>query len=112
MKTHRLVFREVDRDKFQALCDGSKPIETRAATEKYRGIKAGDKLVVVCGVDTVEKTVKEVRHFESIDTMLGNVPMQAVCPGAGSIEDVYKMYYSFPGYKDKIAQHGLMAFWL
>jgi ASC-1-like (ASCH) protein len=108
----RLACRQSDRHIFDAIKDGSKSVESRAATARFRNIKPGDILVVSCGKDRVEKTVKRVEHFKSIDQLLEQVPITAINPQAKSVDDVYRMYYSFPGYKEKIEQHGLIALWL
>lgn len=112
MKIHRLVFREVDRNGFQHIRDGIKTVETRAATIKYRDIKAGDVLVICCGADRIEKPVIKVEHYNSIEDLMAHVPMKLVSPTAKIMQDVYDMYYSFPGYKDKIEQFGLVALYL
>jgi ASC-1-like (ASCH) protein len=111
MKSHRLVFRKGD-SSFEAIRDGRKTVETRAASVRYAGIQKGDTLVMCCGRDKFEKTVKHVRHFGSIDDLLAEVPMVLVNPDAESKQDIYKMYQSYPGYEQKIAQHGLMAVYL
>ncbi len=41
-------FRTINKDIFEAIKSGKKKVETRAATEKYRNIKAGDTVKLVC----------------------------------------------------------------
>jgi len=41
-KIIQLRFRQVNKDIFEAIKSGEKKIETRAATEKFRGVSAGD----------------------------------------------------------------------
>jgi ASC-1-like (ASCH) protein len=110
MKIHRVVFREVDRDKYNEVVKGLKIIETRAATIKFRDIAAGDKLKFVCGKDAFEKSIASVKYYSSIDEMLAELPYKKILPSAKNQEDVYKIYWSFPGYKAKIEENGIMAF--
>jgi ASC-1-like (ASCH) protein len=110
MKKWMLRFRGVDRSTFEALLSGSKPIETRAATVRYQKIQPGDVLVVVCGKDKAEKTVKQVQHFSSIEELFKAIPVEKVIPWVKTLEEAKQMYYSFPGYEQKIKQFGLLAF--
>lgn len=49
MNNYMLRFRAINRDTFQAIRVGTKKVETRAATIKYRDIKVGDVITFVCG---------------------------------------------------------------
>lgn len=110
MKTHRVVFRAVDRDKFDEVRNGAKIIETRAATPKYQAIQTGDELLFACGEDTFAKRIIEVRHYDSLDTMFDALPLSKILPSVASREAAYEVYHSFPGYKEKLAEHGMLAF--
>jgi ASC-1-like (ASCH) protein len=110
MKTHRVVFREVDRDKYNEVAAGLKTIETRAATVKFKDIAKGDKLKFVCGQDSFEKLVASAKHYSSIDEMLAELPYKKILPSAKNRADVYKIYWSFPSYQKKIENYGIMAF--
>lgn len=109
MKTHTLVFRQVDRDNFTAIKDGLKTVETRAATTRHRTIQAGDSLVIKCGDDRITKHIAVVRHFAGIEDLLRAIPVHNVMPYAKTQADVEREYYSYPGYKEKIEQHGIIA---
>lgn len=102
-----IIFREVDRDKFEALVNGSKSIETRAATPKYRNVKVGDVLAFRCGKDQVSKTVKSVRLYKGVKDI--DYTYDLILPGAKTTDDLLQMYKSFPGYSHKIEQFGLVA---
>lgn len=104
-----LRFREIDRDKFLAIKDGRKSIETRAATVKYAGLKVGDRLVAMCGKDKIEKEIIEARHFDSLEEMFAVYDINRILPGVTTLQDAQKIYYSFPNYKEKISEHGIMA---
>lgn len=104
-----LRFREIDRDKFEAVRNGLKTIETRAATEKYRNIRDGDVMLATCGSDKTEKIIKEVRHFNSIKEMFEIYGIERILPGVNTLTEAEIVYDSFPGYKQKIKEYGIIA---
>lgn len=106
---HVLRFREVDRDKFEALRNGEKPIETRAATPKYQNIHKNDSLVVVCGQDKFEKTVKEAAIYPSLGSLFKNHDFREILPDSDSEAEAIAIIESFPGYKEKIRKNGIIA---
>jgi ASC-1-like (ASCH) protein len=110
MKKYALRFRSVDKPTFDAIQLGTKSIETRAATTKYYDIKPGDVLVFSCRGENFEKKVKDVQHFDSIEVMLKTIDLKKIMPEATSLKEAENIYYSFPGYKEKIAESGLLAF--
>lgn len=105
---HRLVFRAGDKS-FDAIVDGRKTVETRAATPKYRKVAVGDELVVRCGEDTITKVVKRVEIYLGVDELVAAVGLNNVMPLVENVEQAKQEWYSYPGYRDKIAQHGLVA---
>ena len=110
MKNYRLVFREVDHDKFNEIVSGQKTIETRAATIKYKSVQAGDTLTFVCGKDIIIKHVIKVEHFNSLDEMFNKLPLASILPSAQDKNDAENIYFGFPGYKEKIEAEGILAF--
>lgn len=109
MKTWHLRFRSTDKKVFEALCSGLKSVETRAATPRYQKMAVGDAVKITCGPETIEKTIASVRVYPSIEALFNEVPLSDVMPFAASIEEAQKEYYGYTGYKEKIAQYGLMA---
>lgn len=105
-----LKFRAINREIFEAVKTGKKKVETRAATDKYRAIKAGDTVVLVCGKNKFEKEVKKVKIFKTITSLLKVYKPQQINPGIKTLKETREMYYSFPGYKEKIKKYGLAAF--
>lgn len=97
---------------FDEIVNGKKTIETRAATTRYKPIKAGDNLTFVCGSDEITKSVIKVEHFNTLDAMFAALPLSKILPSAISIEDAKNTYFSFPGYKEKIETEGIFAFHL
>ena len=110
MKKFVLRFRAQDRAIFNALKSGQKRVETRAATERFRRVKVGDKLIFICGQDRFEKEVRAVSHFPSIEAMLHEVGFRQIAPWLNSAEELVSLYQSFPGYPEKIAKFGILAF--
>lgn len=107
---HTLRFAADDKKTFDAVRKGAKSIETRAATDRYRKIKTGDILVLVCAGKRLEKKVLRVRHFKTIEGLFRAIPIKKIDPFASSIQDARKTYHGYPGYRDKIRKFGIMAF--
>lgn len=105
-----LRFRAADRYIFKAIKSGKKKIETRAGSPKYFNIKAGDTLVFVCGKDKFERKIKKVTKFKSIETLHKIYKPIEINPKTRTVQESEKIYYSFPGYKEKIKKYGLIAF--
>ncbi len=112
MKKHILRIRKIDKTVFDSIKNKKKIIETRAATNKFRKIEKDDILVFVCEDKRLEKQIKQVKLFESIDKMLEKIDFKKVMPFVNSADEMKKVYYSFSGYKEKIDKFGLIAFWI
>lgn len=110
MKTYVLRFRAVDKKNFDEVKNGSKSIETRAATVKYQPIEVGDTLTFTCGSERLSKKVVQRRHFQSIDAMVAEIPYKKIMPSVASVEEMKKAYASYAGYEDKIREFGILAF--
>jgi len=110
MKTWTLRFRAVDKNNFIEIKNGLKSVETRAATPKYRAIQKGDVLLIVCGEARTRKRVRRVRVFRSIGAMTKAIPYKKIMPSVGSMAEMRKVYYGYPGYKEKLKKHGVIAF--
>lgn len=95
---------------FYAIKDGSKKVETRAATAKYQKIKKGDILVFVCGKERLEKQIKKVHCFKDISDMLKKFKVKDIMPDRNTRKELESAYFSYSGYEDKIKQFGLVAF--
>jgi ASC-1-like (ASCH) protein len=109
MKKHILRFRAKDKKNFLELKDGLKCVETRAATERYRKIAKGDILVITCGNLRLEKKVKRVRIFKSVDALTKKIFYRKIMPTALSLSDVKKAYAGYPGYTEKLKKFGVVA---
>lgn len=108
-QTVHLKFRAVNRDIFNAIKKGKKKVETRAATEKYRKIRTGDILKLICGKERFTKSVKKVVVVPSITALLKKYRPQEVNPVCKNAKEIRRVYYSFPDYKEKIKKFGIIA---
>lgn len=109
-KKYVLGISEADRKIFNVLQSGEKTVETRAGGPKYDAIQAGDVLIFQCGDNTFERGVASVEHFKDIEALLAKYAPQEINPMLSTPEEIYEMYEGFPGYKERIAEHGLIAF--
>jgi ASC-1-like (ASCH) protein len=105
----RFVINKLNKDIFDAIRDGSKKVETRAATVKYKKLQAGDKVSFSCAGDSIEKQIRKINHFDSIDMLLKKYKPQDINPKLKTKEEIINMYHSFPGYKEKIEKEGIIA---
>jgi len=108
-KSYVLRFREVNRDIFNSIKKGKKKIETRAATVKYRNIKVGDSVILVCGGDRFTKIVVSTRIFSGVPSMLKMYSAKEINPNVKTSEELLKIYFSFPGYREKLKKFGLIT---
>lgn len=109
MKKYTLKFRATDKKIFQALLDGTKKVETRAKTVKYKDIKKGDEVVLSCGTKKLVKIVTKINNYKSITSLLKDYKPSEITPWAKTKKELEAIYYSFPNYKEKIAEFGLVA---
>ena len=110
MTKHTLIIRKIDKIVFDSIKNGSKIIETRAATDKYKKIKAGDTLIFKCESETLEKQISKIHHFKTIDEMIDMLGFKKIMPFVNSVKEMKQIYCSFPNYREKIDNYGLLAF--
>ncbi|MEK7228070.1 MAG: ASCH domain-containing protein [Patescibacteria group bacterium] len=109
-KIHRLRFAAKNKETWDFIKSGKKKVETRAGTIKYQRVQKGDTLVLCCGKSHLEKKVKKVRHFKALDSILRAYKYSQINPGIKSKQEMVDRWYSFPGYKEKIKEFGILAF--
>jgi ASC-1-like (ASCH) protein len=105
----RLVFNKTNKAIFEALKSGEKKIETRASTVKYKNLKMGDTISFSCDGEVFEREIKKTTHFASIEALLKAYTPQDINPKSITKEEITAMFYSFPGYKEKIEKEGIVA---
>ena len=94
---------------FLDIKSGRKKVETRAATIKYRNIKKGDLVILACGKERFQKTVKRTRIFKTITSMTKVYPPNKIMPDVYSVRELRWACYSYSGYREKIKKFGLVA---
>ena len=104
-----MKFRAVNKDIFLDIKSGRKTVETRAASERYNDIKAGDTVVLVCGKERFGKKVKKARIFKTIGALLKAYPLKKIMPELSSEKEWRQELYSYPDYKNKIKKYGIIA---
>lgn len=108
-KIHQLKIRAVNRGIFEAIRTGEKKVETRAATAKYRKIEKGNIVQFVCGREKFVRRVVAARVFPNVAALLKKYQPSQINPSIGTVTELRKIYYSFPGYREKIKKYGLIA---
>ncbi|KKW46120.1 MAG: hypothetical protein A3A43_02775 [Candidatus Liptonbacteria bacterium RIFCSPLOWO2_01_FULL_56_20] len=108
-KAYTLRFSKVNRDSWNAIRLGAKKIETRAATVRYREIRAGDTLAFVCGRTRFKKRARRVRIFPTVASLLRTYRVTDINPYLSSAKELRAKYDSFSKYREKIRRHGLIA---
>ena len=109
-RTHRLRFAVKNKETWDFIKAGKKKVETRAGTIKYIKVQKGDTLLLCCGKNTIEKKVKNVKKFKTVSALIKVYNPGIINPGAKTLKEMEAMYYSYPGYKEKIKEFGILAF--
>lgn len=110
MATYVLRIRQEDKRMFDALRDGSKEIETRAASPKYIHVKRGDTLVFSCGGEKFSKVVSKKTKFSNLPALVHTYDFKKINPFVHSKREFFDMYDTFPMYKQKLKKFGVLAF--
>ncbi len=66
-------------------------------------------MVLSCGKSKITKDVIKVQKFKSIGALLKKHKPEAINPNIHTEKEAREMWYSFPGYKEKIKKYGLIA---
>lgn len=109
MKTYTLQIRATDKHIFDAIKDGTKKVETRAATVRNTKIQVGDEVVFVCGKQKLEKTVGKISKYRTVKDMLKQYKVKDIAPGLKTEDELRDMYFAWPSYRDKIKEYGIVA---
>lgn len=107
-----MLFRISEKNKniFEALKSGAKKVETRAATSRYKNLQKGDLVSFLCAGKRIEKEIANVTYVASIDALLKKYKVKEINPEYTTKKELMDMYYSFPGYEEKIKEFGIVAF--
>ncbi|HWC57957.1 MAG TPA: ASCH domain-containing protein [Candidatus Paceibacterota bacterium] len=109
-KPHLLRIAAKDVALFNAIKSGKKKVETRVASVKYERLQVGDEVIFCCDGKKTQKKITTLCHFKTIASLLRKYKPSMINPSLATAKDIKAMYYSFSGYKEKIAEFGLIAF--
>ena len=94
---------------FDAIRSGLKTIEGRIAKPSYLGLKPKD---LITFIDPTGRSctaeICKVTHFTDFREMLEIASVEACIPGA-SLDEALEIYRSFPGYREKEQEFGVVA---
>jgi ASC-1-like (ASCH) protein len=119
MKSWVLRIRKTDKVIFDRIKSGEKTIETRPMnapeSSKYYGqMKAGDRLVILCDGQRLEKFVKTTRIYKDFEKYLDSEDLENIL-GKGTThantgqakEDARKIHYRFG--RERLDKYGIIA---
>jgi ASC-1-like (ASCH) protein len=109
-KSYTLRFAVKNKETWSHIKKGNKKVETRAGTPKYQNVKAGDELILVCSGKRFSKKIKKVMKFKTIRALIKIYKPEIINPGVKTLKEMEAMYYSYPGYREKIKKYGVLAF--
>ena len=94
---------------FDAICKGIKTVEGRIAKPDYLALKPKGLITFIDPSGRSCTTeICRVAHFTDFRAMLESSSVQACIPGA-SLDEALEIYRSFPGYREKEKEFGVVA---
>lgn len=72
-------------------------------------VSAGDTLLFLCGGEKFSRKVLRVAHYPTLEELFKAEKLSSIVPWVKSEDEARKIYYSFPGYKQKIKKFGIVA---
>ena len=109
-KSHTLPFAKENLNTWELIKSGKKSLETRAGGPKYIDIKAGDTIVFSCLGKKFSKKVIKVINFKTVSAMLKKYKPNEINPTITTAKELQSSYDSFPGYKERLKEFGILAF--
>lgn len=110
----KLIFRLEDKATFNKIKSGEKTVEPRALDphnpEKsfYGEIVSGDTIEFICGKESFVRSVKDLRKYHSLAEFLENESLELIF-GKGISKETAEKSFNFPGYKERLEKHGIVA---
>lgn len=104
-KIHRI---ECQEPWLSFLRSGTKPVEGRKNSPKFREIKVGDLIEFYYGKDSFQSAVVGISRFDTLEDYLKTVTIEKALPGVSSFEEAVRIYlqWSTP---EEIAQRGFLG---
>jgi len=96
---------------FDAIKKGTKTVEGRLNSLKFKNLHPGDYISFVCIVTQEEMKcqVQAIHLYKNFALMLQDQGLQNMLPGVCTIQEGVALYESFPLYKEKVREHGAIA---
>ncbi len=97
---------------FEQICSGQKTIEGRLFTSKYANLVKGDHLKIAdteCANNFVYAEITRLTRYSSFLNMLEKEGLTNCLPGIRTLEEGLETYHSFPDYKSKELEYGVIA---
>ena len=113
-----------DLEMYELIRDNKKKIDSRAPDpskpeKSYQSIAPGDIIIFRVSnrntLELIEKypplkfVVKYNKHYDSAEELLLKDGLDNIFPNVNSIEEALEIYYSFPGYTERIEKYGICA---
>ncbi|MEK7447476.1 MAG: ASCH domain-containing protein [Patescibacteria group bacterium] len=112
MKAWVLRIRKTDKVIFDRIKNGEKTVETRPMnapeSSKYYGqMKTGDRLVILCDGQRLEKFVKATRVYKDFEKYLDSEDLKNILGEGTTKESARKVHYSFG--RERLDKYGIIA---
>lgn len=112
MKSWVLRIRKTDKVIFDRIRKGEKTIETRPmnapeSMKYYGNMKAGDRLVILCDGQRLEKYVKDFRIYKDFEKYLKTEDLENILGKGITKADARRIHYSFG--RERLDKYGIIA---
>jgi ASC-1-like (ASCH) protein len=112
MKSWVLRIRKADKDIFDRIKSSEKTTETRPMnapeSRKYYGqMKPGDRLVILCDGQKIEKRVRTTRIYKDFEKYLNKENLENILGKGTTREDARRVHYSFG--RERLEKRGIIA---
>lgn len=96
---------------FNAMKAGLKTVEARINSLKFKDLHSGDQISFTCNVthEVILCRVQEIIVYVSFFEMIQEQGLQNMLPDVATIAQGVAIYESFPGYKEKVKNNGVLA---
>lgn len=110
-KVRNMLTLSVQQKYFEAIKDGTKTVEGRLNSPKFKDLKPNMHITFMC-VQTQEQVVcivQDVQRYATFEEMLVAQGVENMLPGVQTLSEAVALYESFPGYKEDVKKIGALA---
>jgi ASC-1-like (ASCH) protein len=96
---------------FKNIVKGTKTVEGRCLTLRFRKISSGDTLEFICGEETILCHCIKAIVYDGFHEMISDIGINSCLPTLDTtdIDDAVDYYHSFKNYKKKADKNGVVA---